>query len=129
MLFFNQIRINSRTFQRVFCRIVINILNYTPHPSSIGADHNRLLRNIQHNLKISLFKFLRKLTGCLINHFHKIDIHIFHRNISTANLRRFYHILRQMFQPLGLRLQNIQISLNLRILNIFTFQQINIIND
>ena len=70
-----------------------------------------------------------KFSGGLLDQLHQVDIGNVQLDVAGAGSGGFYQILRQRFQSLGLLIQDLQILLNRRILDIFPLKKIHVIDD
>ena len=124
-----QIRVYPCSRHGILGCISENILQNSPHSSPVYMNNRRFCRQIDDHFQIPCLKLLSHLTFRLLDHLHKIYIHILQRNIPTAYLGCLNNVFRQCLQPLCFRLQYIQIALDLWICNIRLLQDRYIIND
>ena len=126
---FHRIHIDPRSRHRIFYYVDVKVLQHTPDSPAVCADHQRFAAQGAYQRQVPVSEPFVKLPVDLLYQLVQVQIHKLQLDISRTDFRRLHKVFCQLLQSLRFRVENVNISLDLRVADILTFQKIHIVND
>ena len=126
---FLQINGHLRVRHGIFQQIGEQIIQHTPQNLSVRHDQRRRIHQLQLGDQALAFHLFLKLPVSLPNHLYHIDSFPIDLQIAGRYPAGLHQRLHQAGQAVGLFCEDVQIFLYARVIDIFSFDQIYIINN